>query len=215
MKQRLEDIAESLAEETLATLPEEDGPSAYHVARALGRDLSRRAGVAASYAGRTLERLLWGAVIEPFGGCLPFTLKERIQDSVGEEKFHAARATKKSYVLKGALAGAAAYLTALPAYPDSAFFIGAMTGAGYGFSEVIIRSMASLHRYGWLSSGPLSERTRKKYRENSDYQHLSGEPVGIFIGWLYQGAEGIIKGAGGWWSSIMEDAARDAEGKDL
>jgi len=218
MKQRLEEL---LDEETFEQdIPgQRHGPFLYYLAQSVGKDLYSRLDAFGKTVGPAVERALWKYVLEPLGGCLSFSLKERIQDSVGE-KFHAARATKKSYWLKATLyagAGIAAALSLTP--PDDAstwlaLYGGGMLGGLLSLLEWMFRTSASMSRYGhsWPSHEG-SDRTRIRRKYENDYDNLSGEPFGIALGWLYTGAERVANGAGGWWSARVEDAERLAAGE--
>ena len=209
MKQRLEEL---LDEETFEQdIPgQRHGPFLYYLAQSVGKDLYSRLDAFGKTVGPAVERTLWKYVLEPLGGCLSFSLKERIQDSVGE-KFHAARATKKSYWLKGAMyAGAGAALLGIvgsvPVYAAAVMegfstfeaaiagmvsgvtsaFMGAVFGGCAGAMEMLGRWMYSNERYYRNSRGiPTWE-----------CDNLAGDLPGELVTIAYEMGEGAMRALG-------------------
>src|SRR3990172_8685622 len=131
--------------------------------------------------GKAADYVLWRGVIEPFGGCLGYSLKERIQGAVGEDRFDVVRATKKSYWLKGAMyagAGAAlglllggpgAYVTSIldGFTPLEAAAVGIMMGGFGAVVGVIVGGCA----------GAMEMLGRKVYSNERYYRNSRGIPT--------------------------------------
>lgn len=161
--------------------------------------------------GKAADYVLWRGVIEPFGGCLGYSLKERIQSAAGEEKFDVVRATKKSYWLKGAMyAGAGAALLGIvgsvPVYAAAVMegfstfeaaiagtvsgvtsaFMGAVFGGCAGAMEMLGRWMYSNERYYRNSRGiPTWE-----------CDNLAGDLPGELVTIAYEMGEGAMRALG-------------------
>jgi len=161
--------------------------------------------------GKAADYVLWRGVIEPFGGCLGYSLKERIQGAVGEDRFDVVRATKKSYWLKGAMyAGAGAALLGIvgsvPVYAAAVMegfstfeaaiagmvsgvtsaFMGAVFGGCAGAMEMLGRWMYSNERYYRNSRGiPTWE-----------CDNLAGDLPGELVTIAYEMGEGAMRALG-------------------
>ena len=161
--------------------------------------------------GKAADYVLWRGVIEPFGGCLGYSLKERIQGAVGEDRFDVVRATKKSYWLKGAMyAGAGAALLGIvgsvPVYAAAVMdgfstfeaaiagmvsgvtsaFMGAVFGGCAGAMEMLGRWMYSNERYYRNSPGiPTWE-----------CDNLAGDLPGELVTIAYEMGEGAMRALG-------------------
>ena len=161
--------------------------------------------------GKAADYVLWRGVIEPFGGCLGYSLKERIQSAAGEEKFDVVRATKKSYWLKGAMyAGAGAALLGIvgsvPVYAAAVMegfstfeaaiagmvsgvtsaFMGAVFGGCAGAMEMLGRKVYSNERYYRNSRGiPTWE-----------CDNLAGDLPGELVTIAYEMGEGAMRALG-------------------
>lgn len=161
--------------------------------------------------GKAADYVLWRGVIEPFGGCLGYSLKERIQSAAGEKKFDVVRATKKSYWLKGAMyAGAGAALLGIvgsvPVYAAAVMegfstfeaaiagmvsgvtsaFMGAVFGGCAGAMEMLGRWMYSNERYYRNSRGiPTWE-----------CDNLAGDLPGELVTIAYEMGEGAMRALG-------------------